>query len=113
MPVSAFTTPFRLTWSMVRQRLPELHPEPSMLRLTTGLTKGSRRLVRSMCFGVSDLASTGFFWSSTAICCLGCDFLCAAEFLLLMATVLTLAGLLFAVDGWLTGADELTALACE
>ena len=34
-----FTSPLRLIWSMARQRLPVLQPEPSMLRLTTGLIK--------------------------------------------------------------------------
>src|SRR6476620_10815018 len=63
---------------MARQRLPLLHPEPNMLRLTTGLTKGSRRLVRLICLGASFLASAGFFWFSTAICCLGSAFLRAA-----------------------------------
>src|ERR1044071_7499009 len=75
MPESAFTTPLRLIWSMARQRLPVLHPEPSMLRLTTGLTNGSRRLVRLICLGASFLFSAGFFWFSTAICCLGSAFL--------------------------------------
>src|SRR6478752_2134821 len=85
MPESAFTTPLRLIWSMVRQRLPELHPEPSMLRLTTGLTNGSRRPARLTCFGL-DFVSAGFFWFSTAISCFGCAFLCPAEFLAFSAT---------------------------
>src|SRR6202035_2134849 len=75
IPESDFTTPLRLIWSMARQRLPVLQPEPSMLRLTTGLIKGSRRLVRLICLGASDFASLGRFWSSTAIRCLGSDFL--------------------------------------
>src|SRR5882724_88538 len=126
MPLSDFTTPLRLTWSMVRQRLPELHPEPSMVRLTTGLTKGSRRPAKSMCRGMAALASTGFFWFSTAISCLGCDFLCAAELLALGATTLAvdafgLAGLRLArrsTVGWLAGASGcgelgLPELPCE
>src|SRR5579862_8412978 len=78
MPESAFTTPLRLIWSMARQRLPVAHPAPIMLRLTTGLTKGSRRLARLTWVGASVLASAGFFWFSTAICCLGCAFWWAA-----------------------------------
>src|SRR6476661_8975059 len=78
IPESAFTTPLRLIWSMARQRFPTLQPEPIMLRFTTGLTKGSRRLVMFTCLGASDFASAGFFWFSTAICCLGCDFWWAA-----------------------------------
>src|SRR5579872_1738273 len=42
MPFSERTTPFRLTWPGVRQRLPVVQPVFSMC-VTTGLTKGSRR----------------------------------------------------------------------
>src|SRR5712692_6452753 len=114
MPVSAFTTPLRLIWSMVRQRLPELQPEPSMLRLTTGLTKGSRRPAKSMCLGASAFASAGFFWFSTAICCLGCDFLCPAGLFTLSAAGLLLACFALAclaATGWLlAGTAGLAAL---
>src|SRR5438552_18240501 len=74
MPVSAFTTPLRFTSPIDKQRLPVLQPDPTILRFTTGLIKGSRRPVRlitSACFFGRD----GLFLSSTAICCLGCDFL--------------------------------------
>src|SRR5712692_1594305 len=100
---------------MVSQRFPELQPEPSMLRFTTGLTKGSRRPARLMCLGSSAFASAGFFRFSTAICCLGCDFLCPAELLALSATGLALSatGLLARLGavGWLlAGTVGLAAL---
>src|SRR5882724_3919013 len=97
---------------MVRQRLPVLQPEPSMLRFTTGLTKGSRRPARLMCLGASAFACAGFFWFSIAICCLGCDFLCPAGVLALSATVLPVARL--GAAGWLlAGTSGLAALPCE
>src|SRR6202171_622352 len=70
MPASAFTTPLRLIWSMARQRLPMLQPEPTMLRLTTGLTNGSRRPVRLITLGSCFLATSGVFLSWTATFCL-------------------------------------------
>src|SRR6266705_4257726 len=94
---------------MVRQRLPVLQPEPSMLRLTTGLIKGSRRPARLMCLGASALASAGFFWFSTAICCFVCDFLCLAGVLALSATALLVAR--WGAAGWLlAGTAGLAAL---
>src|SRR5437773_166895 len=70
MPASAFTTPLRLIWSIARQRLPMLHPEPIMLRLTTGLTNGSRRPVILITLGSCFLATSGLFLSLTATLCL-------------------------------------------
>src|SRR5205807_8208817 len=75
-PVLAFTTTFRFTSPIAKQRLPVLQPDPTILRFTTGLIKGSRRPVRlitSACF----FGWAGWFLSSTAILCLGCDFLAA------------------------------------
>src|SRR6202040_3689315 len=71
MPASAFTTPLRLIWSIARQRLPMLHPEPIMLRLTTGLRNGSRRPVRLITLGSCFLATSGVLLSLTATFCLG------------------------------------------
>src|SRR5690242_14478836 len=96
---------------MVRQRLPVLQPEPSMLRFTTGLTKGSRRPARLMCLGASAFASVVFFWFSTAICCLGCDFLCPAEVLAFTATGLLTCTL--EVAGGRAGTVAFAALPCE
>src|SRR5579864_6033661 len=90
IPLSALTTPFRSTCSMARHFLPLLQPEPNMLRLTTGLTNGSRRPVMLIVLGASFLASAGFFLSATAILCFGCDFFTAAA---LGATLLVVAGL--------------------
>src|SRR2546426_1790387 len=72
MPASALTTPLRLIWSIARQRLPVLQPEPTILRFTTGLTNGSRRPVRLITLGACSFASLVFFLSSTAIFCFGC-----------------------------------------
>src|SRR6266850_4485815 len=57
---------------MARQRLPMLHPEPIMLRLTTGLTNGSRRPVILITLGSCFLATCGLFLSLTATFCLEC-----------------------------------------
>src|SRR5258705_13318666 len=72
MPASAFTTPLRLIWPMARHFLPMLHPEPIMLRLTTGLRNGSRRPVKLITLGAWFLAISGLFLSLTATFCLGC-----------------------------------------
>src|SRR2546430_4332488 len=71
MPASAFTTPLRLIWPMARHFLPMLHPEPIMLRLTTGLRNGSRRPVRLITLGTCFLATSAVFLSLTATFCLG------------------------------------------
>ena len=47
-----------------------LHPEPIMLRLTTGLTNGSRRPVILITLGSCFLATSGLFLSLTATLCL-------------------------------------------
>jgi hypothetical protein len=43
IPVSDFTTPLSAIWSIVRQRFPVLHPEPTAPMFTTGLVNGSLR----------------------------------------------------------------------
>src|SRR5579872_6862026 len=102
---------------MARQRLPTLHPEPIMLRLTTGLMKGSRRPARLICLGASAFASLGFFWSSTAMRCLGSDFLLAtalAELCLAAAFFATGRAATLAATGWLPdGLAEVAALPGE
>src|SRR3954454_4176620 len=117
IPESALTIPLRLIWSIAKQRLPLLHPEPSMLRLTTGLMNGSRRLVRLICLGASFLASAGFFWFSTAICCLGSAFLRAAAGFTFGAAAeaeIFLTTILFAgfCAGLLTGPEGLAPPPC-
>src|SRR2546427_5267261 len=100
MPASAFTTPLRLIWSIAKQRLPMLHPEPIMLRLTTGLTKGSRRPVILITLGSCFLATSGLFLSLTATFCFGRAGLTAFTALFLGATdLLAFLGALVAMAG--------------
>src|SRR5579863_5695963 len=82
IPESDFTTPRSATWSMARQRLPELQPDPPT-RLTTGLTNGSRRpavLIAFSCLLLSALLS----WTATVAG--------AAALLLPLASILAATG---------------------
>src|SRR5450631_1746685 len=67
MPASDLTTPLSAIWSMARQRLPVLQPDPTMAWFTTGLTNGSRRLAKLT--GLAGGAgASGPPWFSTPNC---------------------------------------------
>src|SRR5712692_7627182 len=67
IPASDFTTPFRATWSMARQRLPELHPEPVVPMLTTGLTNGSLRATVLTTFAGLLSLTVLLSWTATVV----------------------------------------------
>src|ERR1700757_4694586 len=75
---------------MARQRLPELHPDPVALMLTTGLMNGSRR--PAVLIGFAGLAAALLSWTATVVG--------AGEALF----VATATGLLLALAGALTAA---------
>src|SRR6266849_6101352 len=66
IPLSAFTTPRKATWSIARHRLPELQPDSRAPKLTTGLTNGSRRPAAFTALGAGFLLSAVAFLSATA-----------------------------------------------